>query len=114
MSHPRSRPRTPEPDFLGAAELEQAGLPDPARIVTRIRTHPMLGERMRWALLYALEGASYREAARAAGLGCHQDVAKTARRMGFAGLHRSRQVQRQRVARGVRDMGRIRGAVAGA
>ena len=69
--------------------------------MVRIHTHRRLGPRMRVGLSLLVEGVSYREAARIAGLSSIGKLHARAETLGVRRVHRARRIERQRVRRGV-------------
>jgi len=97
-------PAQDPPRFNGGEVFEAVGLPDPLEAVARIHSSRRMQPRVRMGLLYLLEGATYREAARAVGLQTHQDLHRTAQRLGIADLHEARRQERERITSSVREL----------
>jgi hypothetical protein len=81
------------------ASYAALGIPDPLAAIARICAHRRFRPRARTAMILLLEGARYREAARAAGLADHADLYRKARRYDVDRLHRVSRGERERIAR---------------
>ena len=88
------------------------GVDDPVAAVERIISS-RCGPRVRCALIYALEGAGYREAARLAGLGDHKGVYRAARRLDLTPLHDERKELRDSVRYSKRDLAAVEAVLRG-
>jgi hypothetical protein len=85
---------------------------DPVEALERVFSSPY-GPRVQTALIYALEGAGYRDAARRAGLSDHKDVYRAARKLGLEQLHRDRQLERSSMRYSKRDRAAVEAVLRG-
>jgi hypothetical protein len=85
---------------------------DPVEALRRIFQSPY-GPRVKTALIYALEGAGYRDAAHRAGLSDHKDVYRAARKLGLEEIHRDRQLERSSMRYSKRDRAAVEAVLRG-
>jgi hypothetical protein len=85
---------------------------DPVEAVQRIFSS-RYGPRVKTALIYALEGAGYRDAAQRAGLSDHKDVYRAARKLGLDEIHRDRQLERSSMRYSKRDRAAVEAVLRG-
>ena len=92
--------------------FEVLGFDDPVAATERVFSS-RYGPQVQRALIYVLEGAAYRAAARLAGLRDHKDVYRAARRLDLIGLHDERKDVRDSARYSKRDLAAVEAVVRG-
>ncbi len=86
--------------------FEVLGFNDPVAAVERVFSS-RYGPQVQQALIFVMEGAPYREAARRTGLADHKDVYRAARRLDLTCLHDERKALRDSVRYSKRDLAAV-------